>query len=760
MPATRSVVTSDTVLFFPHEIQFPAVKIDDFLRQAATDLISILTNPPPSTVPSLEAGDTTKNALLKLALLLNPSDDITNKIQRQNTIALTTAQSLHRQASSSSQQPSSSTSPPRHSQSEPTSTATTPSPTTRPSPPLTILHPVLTLEQKQRLKDILTRTVTAITHDKMKSAFQSYVPPSRPFSFRHRAATALLAHHLFQPSMSHIYNAQGKKQSLKDLLSGPAKGIWSRSSSNEFGRLAQGNDFGIEGTNTIQFIVPQQVPIDGKVTYASFVCDYRPLKKEQYRVRLVVGGDKLSYDDDVGSPAASLLETKLLINSVISDAKKGARFLTCDIKDFFLATPMSRPEFMKIHISNFPADIIERYHLHNLVDRNGYVFIQINKGMYGLKQASVLAYDLLVKNLKKDGYHPIPHTVGLWSHSTKNIYFCLCVDDFGIKYTKKSDADHLLNSLKKHYSLSIDWSGNNFCGLTLDWFYKDGYVDVSMPNYIAKVLDKFNHPPPSKPQCSPYLTPPFNPLRAGQRQYASAPDPSPHLDGTSITRVQAIVGSLLYYGRAIDNTILPALNTIAQQQSRPTTQTMDRCSTLLDYTATYPTAFIRYYASDMVLSIDSDAAYLVEPQSRSRVAGYFQLNSLPTFVNGALLIECKTLRHVVASSAEAETAGLFHNAQIAVPIRYMLNQLGHPQPATPLKTDNSTANSFVHNNLTQKRSKSWDMRYYWLRDQDASKQFTVYWDKGINNHADYYTKHHPVKVHKTLRPRYVLDRSS
>ena len=200
MPATRSVVTSDTVLFLPHEIPFPEVKIDDFLRQAATDLISILTHPPPSTVPSLEAGDATKNALLKLALLLNPSDDITTKIQRQNSISLATAQSLHRQASSSSQQPSSSPKPPRHPSSRPASTAT-------PIPP-----PVLTPEQKQRLKDILTRTITAITHDKLKSTLQSYASHQKPYSFRHRAATALLAHHLFQPSMSHIYNAQGKNK--------------------------------------------------------------------------------------------------------------------------------------------------------------------------------------------------------------------------------------------------------------------------------------------------------------------------------------------------------------------------------------------------------------------------------------------------------------------------------------------------------------------------------------------------------------------
>ena len=76
-----------------------------------------------------------------------------------------------------------------------------------------------------------------------------------------------------------------------------------------------------------------------------------------------------------------------------------------------------------------------------------------------------------------------------------------------------------------------------------------------MPNYVVKVLEKVHHPPPGKPQCSPYLTLPFNPLRTGQSQYAPAPDPSSHLDGASIIRVQAIVGSLLYYGRSIDNTI-------------------------------------------------------------------------------------------------------------------------------------------------------------------------------------------------------------
>jgi hypothetical protein len=224
--------------------------------------------------------------------------------------------------------------------------------------------------------------------------------------------------------------------------------------------------------------------------------------------------------------------------------------------------------------------------------------------------------------------------------------------------------------------------------------------------------------------------------------------------------VQAIVGSLLYYARAIDNSILPALNTIAASQAKPTKKTRDLCNHLLDFVACHQQVTLRYKASDMILNIDSDAAYLVEPYARSRIAGYFQLNSprdQHKFVNGAILIECKTLRHVVASSAEAETAGIFHNAQIATPIRRMLIQLGHAQPPTPLKTDNSTANSFVHDNITQKRSKSWDMRFYWLRQQQSHEQFDIFWQAGKDNEADYFTKHHPTTYHIETRPRYVTD---
>ena len=284
-----------------------------------------------------------------------------------------------------------------------------------------------------------------------------------------------------------------------------------------------------------------------------------------------------------------------------------------------------------------------------------------------------------------------------------------------------------------------------------------------MPGYVKKTLLRLQYKQKVSPQYSPHRHIPIVYATKNTRQYATAPDTSPLLGPKDTKYIQSVTGSFLYYGRALDNTILPALNEIASEQSKPTQKTMDKAQQLMDYVATYPDTYIRFYASDMILNIDSDAAYLVAPKSRSRVAGYFHLASIPKIhehpkLNGAVLVECKTLRHVVSSAAEAETGGIFHNAQVAIPIRTLLEILNHPQPPTPLKTDNATACGFIHDNIHQKRSKSWDMRYYWLRDRMAQLQFDIYWDKGSNNGADYHTKHHATKHHRITRPRYVQDK--
>ena len=181
---------------------------------------------------------------------------------------------------------------------------------------------------------------------------------------------------------------------------------------------------------------------------------------------------------------------------------------------------------------------------------------------------------------------------------------------------------------------------------------------------------------------------------------------------------------------------------------------------LLEYLATYPNANIRYHASDVALHVDSDVAYLVLSKAKSRIAGYFYLSKeCPNTItksppiNGSVLVECKVLKHVVSFAAEVERDGLFHNCQTAIMIRIIINALGHNQKPTPVKTDNSTAASFVNDLLKQKRSNSLDMRFHWLRE---NKNFIIYWDRGTNNDADYFTKHHAPRHHKTMRPEYIL----
>ena len=139
-------------------------------------------------------------------------------------------------------------------------------------------------------------------------------------------------------------------------------------------------------------------------------------------------------------------------------------------------------------------------------------------------------------------------------------------------------------------------------------------------------------------------------------------DESAPLSPKGIRRVQSIVGSILYYARALDSTMPPALNDIGSKQASATTGTNKQCKMLLDYAATYPNAKIQFYASDMHLQADSDTAYLVLPLARSRYAGYFYLGTLQSTngrLNGSILVVCKSIRSVVASAAEAETGGLF-----------------------------------------------------------------------------------------------------
>ena len=279
--------------------------------------------------------------------------------------------------------------------------------------------------------------------------------------------------------------------------------IWMEAMAKELGRLAQG--WGpTKGTNTIEFMSHEEIariPKGKVVTYARIVVDFQPQKEDPNRVRITAGGNLIDYPHELTTCTADLTTTKIMWNSTIST--EGARYAVSDAKNFYLATPLDDPEYMRILAVLVPEAFIQKYNLRDKV-KDGYIYMRIIRGIYGLPQSGRLASQLLKKRLAGHGYHEVPHTPGLFRHEWRPIWFTLVVDEFGIKYIGKRHADHLLNVLKKHYDMETDWDGSLYCGITLKWNYKDKYVDISMPNYVKKNITKYKHDKPRRPQYYPY----------------------------------------------------------------------------------------------------------------------------------------------------------------------------------------------------------------------------------------------------------------
>jgi hypothetical protein len=178
-----------------------------------------------------------------------------------------------------------------------------------------------------------------------------------------------------------------------------------------------------------------------------------------------------------------------------------------------------------------------------------------------------------------------------------------------------------------------------------------------MPGYIKKALVQFGHKAPTKPQHQPHQH--TVPTYGATVQYAKAADTSKVLlSKEDKTYIQQVIGTLLYYGRAVDATILVALSSLASAQATPTYDTMQRTHHLLNYVATHPDAILSYAKSDMILGIHSDASYLREPKARSCAGGHFSLSDgtdeAPN--NGAILNISQIIKSVVLRNSHKQLA--------------------------------------------------------------------------------------------------------
>jgi hypothetical protein len=288
------------------------------------------------------------------------------------------------------------------------------------------------------------------------------------------------------------------------------------------------------------------------------------------------------------------------------------------------------------------------------------------------------------------------------------------VGNFGVKYISDEHALHLKSALESYYPLSMDWTGDHYIGIHLDWDYENKKVHLSMLGYKGRALRQFQHKKPLVPQLSHF---PTKPIKYGsKKQYATQESTAPLLDKKGKKFIQQVCGKLLLLGHTVDSTLLCPISTITSQSAKPTQDTMDQTIQLLDYLATQDKAVLTYHVSDMVLAAHSSASYLSEPKARSRAGSHFFLSSNADVPpnNGAILNIAHIIKNVMASATKAELAALYITAPEAVYICIILMELGHMQTATPLQTDNSMTDAVVNGKVRPKHTKAMDMRFHWL----------------------------------------------
>ena len=572
--------------------------------------------------------------------------------------------------------------------------------------------------------------------------FQSAAPlPRASVLPRYTAAAA---------SMSDAFatDVHNKPLTHRATFLSPDAALWRLEDSKELSRL-------LHDTQTMHFIDPRLKPADRLASY------YNPQVQVKLKDGVIVrrtrgtyGGNLSDFSGDCSSYTADLQTVKLHFNAIVSES---AHHLTLDLKDFYLGSTLPRPEYMWLTRSQLPADIQQQYAA-DIVWHGDRALVEVTKGIYGLAQAGKLAQDDLFPLLASGGYHQCPNTPLLFKHATRPISFVLVVDDFSVKYTEHSDALHLLATLGRKYEYTVDWAGSKFLGMTVQYDRSRHALTLSMPGYVQAAMRRFDVQRKPKPTHSPALF--VAPAYGAKTQYAAHDDSAP-TSPAQTKYIQEVIGTFLYYARAIDSTMIPTLSKLASRQSVPTVSLYADVQHFLQYAATYPDAEVTYYPSDMRLIIWSDASYLSESKARSRAGGLHYLSSAgdpaTAPINGAIDVISVILPTVVSAASEAEYAGLFHNGQAAVSTINTLADLGYPQSATPIITDNTTAVGIANHTVRLKRSKAMDMRYHWIRDRVRQGYYQVTWGPGELNLADYFTKTHPSHHYRTMRSKFVGD---
>ena len=310
---------------------------------------------------------------------------------------------------------------------------------------------------------ITTTSPVSLLHQALSAGNPtSSTPPTHP----------LLAYAQDSPTLN--LDSNGLPLRFNSALKGPNRDAWIQADVVELVKL-------VYGTGTLKPVhVPSQCP-----TY------YNRVVKEKYkageierRVRGTAGGDKIAFPYSVSSSTASMTTFKCLVNDVVStDSNLG----NADASDFYLGSPLPNPESIKIFTDTFDKKTLDYLGFTPFIktDSHGkhFVYCDILTTLYGLACSGLLSHLRLLAQLYAYDYIQTT-TPCLFRHRTRDITFCLVVDDLAIKYNDLSDLQHLTTCLSELFHIKVYPTCTSFLGFTVDYNRTDVTISLSYPSYI------------------------------------------------------------------------------------------------------------------------------------------------------------------------------------------------------------------------------------------------------------------------------------
>jgi len=391
---------------------------------------------------------------------------------------------------------------------------------------------------------------------------------------------------------------------------------------------------------------------------------YNPQVKEKLddkgnvirRVRGTFGGNNINYPYPTMSPTADKVLVKIHQNSVLSDRrnkKLDYRHMCVDLKSFYLGSKLDRSEWMLVPTKYMSPELISDLKLEKYIHKN-HILFEVNGSLYGHPAAGRFSNKDLVQHLESHGYIQSPNVPCLFSNKDKSITFTLIVDDIGIKYINGStEIDHLLRILQKptsKWDIKIDRTGSQYNGQRLTWNYDKNTLIADVPNYVKQANHELMPNQPIKRYNTPSM---YEPVTYGKSQMADKKNYEP-ADAQGKKFVERVLGKYLWLSQNGDPTYQLALLHMSTELARPTTRTVEAAKRIVGYAEKHPNRGILYRASDMILTIQSDASHHSLEGARSVAGGIFYLtdkNDPPEKLNGSIDTLCKAVNQSVCAAA-------------------------------------------------------------------------------------------------------------